>query len=103
MPRKITPSLINMDSVIYAVLSPGEGYLKKLYGDYYFYDKLPRASGCFLTKEEAQKELATATEKLKTDMDKINASVGASDWAKNRARDRHAQVCAAVIVRIRID
>jgi hypothetical protein len=63
MPKKIKPSLVDVDSVIYAVLSPGNGFLKKDGGQYYFYDALPRASGCYTTYEEADALRALAVEK----------------------------------------
>ena len=53
MPKKQAASLIDVNTSIFAVLSPGNGYLKEVYGDVEFIDALPRASGSFKTKEEA--------------------------------------------------
>lgn len=110
MPRKPAPSLINLDSVIYAVLSPGNGYLKKQYGEYYFYDRLPRASGCFVTREAAEAELESARNTVNTKMNEIIRSVDNEElrdfysaYYRKRLEERKAQADSARVVKIRID
>ena len=110
MVRKVSPSLINLDSIIYAILCPGSGYMKKQYGEFYFYDKLPRASGCFMTREAAELELESARNMINTKMNEIIQSVENEElrgyysaFYRKRMEERKAQADAARVVRVSID
>lgn len=111
MAKKVAPKLIDTKQVIYAVLSEGNGFLKELYGDAYFVDNLPRASGAFVTKEAAieasqralrltRAAVEEAEEKL-TKAGNVPATVhGAHMYFVNRARERFQQAQGAIIVEI---
>jgi len=111
MAKKIAPKLIETSQVIYAVLSPGEGFLKELYGEVYFVDMLPRASGCFVTKDEAvaasvraigkaRLEVEAGEEKLAKAGRVIPTVHDAHMYFINRARNKFKQAQDAIVVEI---
>lgn len=53
MPKKVAATLIDLNAKQFAILLPGVGYFKNQWGHLLFEDKLPRASGCFPSKEAA--------------------------------------------------
>jgi len=52
--RKPAAQLNDIGAELYSVLSPQNGYMKILYGEPHFYDKLPRASASFTNITDAQ-------------------------------------------------
>lgn len=111
MPKKISPKLIHTGEVIYAVLSVGNGYLKELYGEVYFVDALPRASGCFVTKPEAvaafdraigkaRLEVEAAEEKLAAAGSVLPTVHSAHMYFIDRARTKFKQAQEAIVVQI---
>lgn len=104
MPKKIAPKLISLDQSIYAVLSPGNGYLKELYGDVSFYDKLPRASGSFLTRDEAldAQTRAIARARIMVEEGKKRFGGEPNNYFENKARDIFKQAQDAIVVEITI-
>lgn len=99
MTKKIKPKLIELGSTIYAVLSPGNGYLKKLYGEVHFYDALPRASGCFLSYEEADAARAKA---LEFSYARWQHSIEGSPWYSVRCKETYDAAAKAVVVAISV-
>ena len=57
---KIKTSILSPSDKMYAILAPGIGYMKFDLGYYTMHDKLPRRSGSFATKEEAEAVRAKA-------------------------------------------
>lgn len=105
MPKKIAPKLIQTDQVIYAVLSEGNGFLKELYGDVHFYDNLPRASGCFVTKAEAVDAKFRAIEKSRFKVKEATITDRLppySDYFEKRAKETFKQAQEAIVVEISI-
>lgn len=101
MPKKVAPKLIQTDAVIYAVLSEGNGFLKELYGDVHFDDKLPRASGSFLSKPEAVEAHGRAIVKAREQIEDVKKR-GWSGYAVTRAEDVFRQAQDAIVVEIAI-
>jgi hypothetical protein len=60
MAKKISANLNTVGSSCYAILVPGVGYLKHVWGDIQFEPKLPKLSGCFNTYREALDGIAAA-------------------------------------------
>jgi len=111
MAKKIAPKLINDGEVIYAVLSPGNGFMKELYGDIYFDDNLPRASGCFTTKQEAVTAHDRAQMKTRFRMEEAieiqnkaaTAEIAeANEYFVNLAREKFQQAQTAIIVQLSV-
>ena len=101
MPKKIKPTLVDAGSVIYAVLSPGNGFLKKDGGQYYFYDALPRASGCYVTYEEADALRALALEKTYAALQEVNERKGlyySGDYWISRCKKNYDDARGATVV-----
>jgi len=90
MARKVKASLAEADSVVYAVLCPGKGFLKMLYGGFVFHDPLPRASGCYVTYEAADARRAEALEKTYAEWQyclRTNASEFNTKWRREKYDD----------------
>jgi hypothetical protein len=100
MAKKIKPTLVHTDSVIYAVLCPGIGFLKKDGGRYYFYDQLPRASGCYVTYEEADALRAKVLEKTYAAWQEAEKDEYPNDYWINRCKSEYDHAMSAAVVRI---
>jgi hypothetical protein len=102
MAKKIKPSLVDAGSIIYAVLSPGNGFLKKDCGMYHFYDALPRASGCYVTYEEADALRALAVEKTFAAWQEAKERKGiySGDFWINRCKKNYDHARDATVVAI---
>jgi hypothetical protein len=101
MARKISPKLIDIEQRIYAVLSPGSGFLKEIYGDVEFNDKLPRASGSFMTKDEAVTARTRAIVKASQEVVHACARRDSPDhYFEKQARATLQQARATILVEI---
>jgi hypothetical protein len=99
MARKVKASLVEVDSVVYAVLCPGKGFLKMLSGSFVFHDQLPRASGCYTTYEAADARRVQALESTYADWQnciKNNNPCSRIEWK----RDRYDAALKAQVVMI---
>lgn len=112
MAKKIASKLITTDHVIYAVLCEGKGFMKELYGQVHFDDNLPRASGCFVTKQEAiaahQRALELTRKEVEVQEDGFNKADNTAsqrdgwEYFVDQARERFKQAQDAIVVEIAI-
>lgn len=101
MPKKVAAAFTNVGNTIYAVLSPGNGFLKEVYGDVEFTDALPRASGSFNTREEAIDAWKRSIERARSMTEE--ARTGRSEYFLEKAKRILSQAHNAIIVKMTVE
>ena len=110
MGKKVRASLIDLDAKQYAILAPGEGYYKNLWGSTEFYDNLPRASGCFHSRDAALEKrrevIKLADNELQVKMRELNEhglsaqQIQGRKWYVERAKETLNRANTSVVVEI---
>ena len=112
MARKVAANLNTIGAHCYALLCPTVGFVKRVWGSVEFEERLPKASGCFISVAEAKAGLENLIVIAKAECDaqkkelesdrKKHKRYDGDDYFLERAEKNLKQARASVIVRIDI-